>query len=312
MYDNLSQNVKDRQFEILNVKDGQTINLADDFNLLIYCRALLFGNEIAISKAKVNATHLFWMHDEISEAEKDVDDADTKINALTFVSEQSELGLRDIAIYLGHDIRKLKPIMISSVVKKEALNNPELIMKYKNLVNKDQMMFVYKLSSYRILHKTKDGYYYKDNYLGASVQAVTIKLADKSNKHLLVRLTNELQAFENPSSDTRTELFEDKVHEEVTKIDNSKNELLEIKDLQFAYYKLTGKDYDGPMELEELRRDVALETKINSFKEKSKDMDIAGLKKSLGMRGVDKSLFENEEDFDKLIKIGINHIRKTQ
>jgi hypothetical protein len=327
---NLDPMVKERALEGFVINDGMNLDLRNDYDFLVYLRCLLYGNEIATSFSKRSSGTIFILHDEVEEAEKDTLDARVKLDAMKYVASQSDQGLKDIAIYLGHDVSRLKPIMIEGLVSKIALSEPEKINKFKNMVNKDSMMFIYRLASYRIIHRTKDGYMYKDNFLGTSIEGVLSRLSQSDNNHMMIRLGNELEAFENPSSDTRKDLAKEKINEEIGKEKEKTNDLIKVKDLQIEYMELTGKKYEGPKTLKDLELAVQLEkeelekgkklsddlgldltddSKANDFMEKMKDKDVSAIKKSLVMRGVEKSLFEDVEDKEELLKIGIDNLK---
>ena len=290
------------------IKDGDTLNLQNPHDFFTYLRCMICS-EVCNPGKTINVSHLFYMHDEELVADKEYETTSKAFKAMTYISDKTENELRDIAIYLGIDVRNTKSKIWTTAVHKRALEAPEFILKYKDAPNKDNLIFAHKVVQYNLVSKTRDGYFYKGAYLGNSIEGVINELSKEANKHIISKLSHGIAAVENPGSESLNVLIDDKKDEKVTKVIDEKNMVIAIKDLQYDYLKLTGKEYDGPMIVSELQKAVEVETKVKEFKVKASEMEITGLKKSLTMRGVDKDIVAKVETIEDLITLGVEHIR---
>lgn len=290
------------------IKDGDTLNLQDPTQYFIYLRCLICS-EVCNPGKPVNDSHLFYLHDEELVADKEYENTSKAFKAMTYIADKTEAELRDLAIYIGIDVRNTKTKIWTTAVHKKAIDEPELILKFKEAPNKDNLIFAHKVVQYNLVSKNRDGYFYKGAYLGNTIEAVINELSKEANKHIVSKLSHGIKAVEDPGSESLNVLLDNKKDERTTKVIEEKNMVIAVKELQYDYLKLTGKEYDGPMVVSELQKAVEVETKIKDFMTKASEMDEAGLRKSLPMRGVNKELVAKAEKLEDLITLGVEHIR---
>jgi len=303
----------------INIFDGQTLNLKDNYDFITFLRCTLYEQVAQPGKTR-NQYHLFYLHDEEYIAIKEAEKTDKISEALEFVMNFTDIQMRDMAIFVGIDIRNVKPHIVNSHVKKHAIEHPEDILKYKYHDNKDNEMIVRKAIAYKVMRRNVKGYYIGEDFIANTLEGTVLQLFRKENEHLKSKVLRSIAAHENPT-DTDSLEFLTKEH-----TDKKANEALAQKDLEkkilslkFDYYKLEGSEYEGPETVEDIQAAIDIVKKqaekidkIEEFEAKCKEWDIKSIKKSLGIRGVEKSLFENIEDKATLIEIGINFIKESK
>lgn len=303
-----SPDIREIAKQDLPVRDGMNLDLKVPFELLTYLRCLM-SSDIANTPDKATSNDLFYLFDEEREADAETEKVNISFEALTYIADKTENELRDIAIYLGIDVRNTKSKVYIADVKKRAMSEPEIIIKFKNAPNKERILFAHKLLAFGILERNKDGYFYHGDYLGMSIDGVIATLSKKGNESVASKLSHALASIEDPGVHTKQLIVDDDKNDDVKKALSEKDDIIKISKLQLEYYKLTGTDYDGPMTLTELKHAIDIEKTVSDFKEKMVDADEVGVKKSLKMRGVDSSLFDGEISKEELLKLGEDFIR---
>jgi len=323
----VSDEVKDKASGYLNVGDGDVLDLSNDFDLLRYARCLLYSEFTTKRTARTSGV-LFWLFDEYKEAVSQDERADKTIEALEFVKELTDSGMRDACIFLGYNTANMNMVIIRSTVKQEAINEPDNILRYKHLGNREQSVFAQKIISYRIARKEKHGYTYKGEFLGHSHSGIMSNIFKESNTALLNRLSRDVELHENPNADVRRESVKDTAKDMAKKEVEGANKQVKISSMLLEYYKLTHKDYDGDMSIKALERAIALakekaadvdkfsyeslSDKAKEFVDKNMNSSVAEIKRNLKLRKLDEKSFADIEDKDVLIQIGINHIEGVQ
>lgn len=321
-FDSLSDEIKSKKNDSISILDGEPLDLTNDYSLFRFCRCLIHDT-IARSKEEINSKHLFYIHDEDYIAETDSKKTDLAFEAMEYISDFGDSQYKDLAIYLGINVTKMKPAILKSKVKESCMKNSEEVLKFKNLDNKDNNMVVRKAIVYNIIRRKMRGYYYGDSYLANSIDGVIVELFRTENAPLRSKILKTIAAIENP---TDKGAIDDLIDFEQKDRDNTrlaeKDTEKRIIELKYQYLKLTKQEYEGPETIRDL--EMALETitledniedteedspAVKDFLSKCKKMDIKGIKTSLRMRKVDSSLFEDIDNKDELIKIGIANLK---
>jgi hypothetical protein len=280
-YDSLSEEIKSKKNDSVSILDGEPLDLTNDYNLFRFCRCLIHDT-IARSNEEINNKHLFYIHDEDFIAERDSKKTDLAFEAMEFVSDFSESQYKDLAIYLGINVTKLKPNILKSKVKENCMNNPEEILKFKNLDNKDNNMVVRKAIVYNIIRRKMRGYYYGDSYLANSIDGVIVELFRTENAPLRSKILKTIAAIENPTDkDAISDLIEierkDILDSKLIEKDTEKK----IIELKYQYLKLAKEEYNGPETIKDLEMALEIISEINDSKiNDNKDKEKVWIKKA--------------------------------
>jgi hypothetical protein len=300
LVNSLDEDIKVKAKEDIVIRDGQSLDLQKDYDLLVYTRCLIHST-IANHTETVNSQHIFRIHDEEYIADKESKETDALYEALEYLGKQNENAMRDIAIFLGIEITNKKYTVIKNDVRKKAISNPDMVIKYRDIPNRENYLFVKKLVAYKIISNRSDGYFYKERYIANTVDGMSVELYKSENKALLSTLSHHLAAILDPSVKGAQDFFSEADDSKSKKLLQEKEEQMRYKDLLFQYYKLAGKDYDGPENIKDLEFAIECEGLVSDFVKKANDMELDGLKKSIGMReGSNKevySKFTTKEEF---------------
>ena len=295
------------------IRDGQSLNLNDDFDLLTYGRCLIHST-IAGPEDTRNAQHVFYMHDEEVAAMKEAKETDAVFEALNYLKDFTILQFRDIALFLGIDTTNMKDEIIRSKVRKEATTNPMLVVKYKNLDNKENVVFCKKLIAMRIVTQRKDGYFNDGAFLASTFDGLVVTLFKAENRPILSKLSNRLEAIEKPSPDRANEFYKGVNDSKLSKELEQRETEIKIKDLQYQYLKLTGNEYEGPITVKDIESAIQIFEEENGSVDRSKydGKSIPELKRILVLKKIDKSLFETIEDKDALIDLIVENTKSKK
>jgi hypothetical protein len=294
------------------IRDGDLLKLNDDVDLVKYMLSLV-SPDIAMSRTTVNGIeHLFYLHDEIEEADQD----NTRINkiaeAITFTEGLSEKDMMGVAAYLDINIRELPHSVVLASVRKMCLSDPDMILKFKAYPNQSNLIFVHKLIVYEILSVQNDGIYFRDKYLSGTKDELLEKLNKDDFKGTFNQLYMAMQAVENPGSKAQKIVLKEVVNEAIEDKEKEFNEKLEFEKKKFEYFKLFGKEWAGDDDLSGITKTIDNQKKkleeVEEFKTKYADADIAKLKNSAVKRGIDESLYLNVTDPAILKQVITNHI----
>ena len=293
------------------INSGLWLDLRDDYDFIRYLLALV-SPDIAYTRRDVNTKqHLFYLHDEIAEAEIDSDRIDTIDDALEYVRGLSTDKIRGLAAYLDMNIRELPEKVMIANVKKMAIDSPKLIIAFKEHPDQAALLFVHKLIVYDILHVEPDGIYFKTRFLSSTKSELLEQMKKEEFKGTYNQLYANMMAVENPSSKKAIEVIG--VNQNASN-DAKKEEEVEYQKQLLAYYKLVGSDYSGEPNLSTINKEIASYTKrkeaVAEFMEKFKNSDVNALKASCSKRQIDENLYSGVEDVEILKQVIVNHIMK--
>jgi len=332
---NVDADVLNQSDQNFNIYDGQTLDLKDDYQFMIYLRCLLYDN-IAKPDETRNQNHLFYLHDEEYAAQKEAEKTDNAFEAIEYVMKFTDVQMRDIAIYCGIDINNVKSTIIRSLVKNHCMSNPEEILRYKNHDNRDNEMIIRKAVAYGIIRRRINGYFLKEDFVASTVGGCVNVLFKKENAHLKSSVINSIAAHENPGNKKSMEhLTKEYVDEKSQKKIKEQQEKTRIVELKYEYLKLAKEEYEGPETVSDITNaieavklmnsqgdskdlDFGLEDasdanneKVQDFLEKCEEWEVPSIKKSLQRRGVPSADIDDIEDKNELIEIGVKFIRKN-
>lgn len=292
------------------IRKNQTLDLNTAIGIVTYGRCLL-SDVVAFSRREYNHSHIFWLHDEEAEAEKEISQVSEIEKAVVYINSLTEHQVRDVAIFLSIGVNHTPKAVYEAQVKRTAISNPSEILKYKESGSKDQLIFVKKLAIYNLIKKHPDGYFYGNEYLGSSPEGVIAELYKPSNAHLVSKLGKSLEAFENPSKENVENIIRDVQNDEADKKVESMKKENELMQAKYQYMLITKEEWTGDDDLEILQSQIEIEKKVKDFITLSTEKDVRGVKAHICKKVTPELYqeFKSMEDINSISERYINYLR---
>lgn len=266
------------QRETMTIRDGETLNLANNKDFARYARAIMYDN-IALSKDHVNPDkHNIYLNDIYKEAARETDSIDDVEKALRYVATKvNDNNERRLYLYLGLTNYKDVPEVIKKRnIKKNALDHPEKIISFfDDEAEIRYEVFARELIYDGIISETSNGYEYNKRSIATSFSGLVERIAkDKNLRESLTTAVSEGYRNEPINQD------------ESKKASNDREQFLS---LMVDYMSLSGgKKYTGKETVEDIQNAIIKLKQDNLSSDAKERIDMA--KKKFREEYGDKSL----------------------
>lgn len=182
-----------KNFVIVLTNKEEVLDLDRPMDKLKYL-VLKTKKQVAASKNDIKPYSIFYMFNEVEEANKEDKAFDFILTAYKYLADMTQEEMADfLKLFNGTKTHNLKPVVIKKKLKDLADANPELFVKfYEDKDKKFKIMFE-DLIQKRIVKVKNGAYYHNEDMIGADLNLAITKVKNPKNQDLLLILKKKLE-----------------------------------------------------------------------------------------------------------------------